>query len=458
MDEASDPQGPEKPDEAAARLSGLEEAVRASDRAELLGVLEGLHPADASDVLEQLEAEAFGEAIALLGDELSSDVLIELRGEYLENAVEALPDSAIVSAIGDLDTDDATWILESLSDDRRERILGALEPGDRTQLESALTFDEETAGRLMQREFVAAPEFWTVGHTIDHARATGDALPDHFFEVYVVDPGFKVKGAVPLGRLLRAPREVLLSAIMSPVEAEIETGMDQEEVAFLFQKYSLVSAPVVDGDGRITGMITVDDMVDVIQSENTEDLLALSGVSKADSSSSAWDAVRARAPWLGVNLVTAFVASGIISVFEHALAELVALAILMPVVAALGGNAGSQALAVTVRAISEREMEGAAASRAVRREFLTGLMNGVIFALGVGAIAWTWFRDPLLSATIAAAILVTFTFGCLSGILVPLTLKRLGTDPAVASSVFVLTLPDITAFASFLGLSSWVLL
>lgn len=458
MDEADNPERTDNPDDAAARLTGLEDAVRAFNRTELLGMLDGLHPADASDMLEQLESDAFGEAIALLGDELSSDVLIELREEYLEDAVEALPDSAIVSAIEDLDSDDATSILETLSDDRRDRILEALDPGDRTKLESALTFDEETAGRLMQREFVAAPEFWTVGHTIDHARATGDALPDHFFEIYVVDPAFKVRGAVPLGLLLRSPRDVLLSAIMSPVEAEIQTGMDQEEVAFLFQKYSLVSAPVVDDSGRITGMITVDDMVDVIQSENTEDLLALSGVNKADGSDTVLDAVRARAPWLGVNLVTAFVASGIISMFEHALAELVALAILMPVVAALGGNAGSQALAVTVRAIAEREMEGAAARRAVRRELLAGITNGFVFAFGVGAIAWVWFRDPLLSATIAAAILVTFTFGCLSGILVPLTLKRLGTDPAVASSVFVLTLTDITAFASFLGLASLVLL
>ena len=277
---------------------------------------------------------------------------------------------------------------------------------------------------------MAAPEFWTVGHTIDHARETGAALPEQFFAIYVVDPAFKVLGYVSLPALLRTPRDVKLADIMEEMEVEIETGMDQEEVAYLFQKYSLASAPVVDENGRINGMITIDDMVNV----------------------------RARAPGLGINLITAFLASGIISLFEKALNDLVALAILMPVVAALGGNAGSQALAVTVRAIAEREMDGAVARRAVLREFLTGIANGIIFAMGVALISWVWFQDMKLSLVIAIAIFLTFVWGGLAGILVPLTMKRLGADPAVASSVFVLTLTDVIAFFSFLGLATLILL
>lgn len=445
--------------EARARLVGdMQGALIDGDRRWLSRTLARMHPADASDALELLSADDFTSIVDLLGDELPSDILIELRDEYREDAVERLPDEALSAAIGDLDSDDAAAVLEDVDVSRRERILDDLAPEDRASLERALDFDEETAGRLMQREFVAAPEFWTVGHTIDHARNTGEALPEQFFSVYIIDPGFRVLGAVPLPSLLRTPRDVKLADIMEEIEAEITTDMDQEEVAYLFQKYSMVAAPVVDEAGRITGMITIDDMVDVIQEENTEDLLALSGVTSADGSDTVWESVRARAPWLGVNLLTAFLASGIISIFEPALNTYVALAILMPVVAALGGNAGSQALAVTVRAIAEREMEGAAARRAILREFLTGVTNGIIFAIGVGAIAWLWFGNARLSAAIAIAIFATFVWGCLAGILVPLTMKKLGADPAVASSVFVLTLTDIIAFLSFLGLATLLLL
>lgn len=445
--------------EAQSRLIGqMQAAIQTQDRAEASRILNELHPADAADALEQLSGDAFTSVVELLGGALPAEILIELRDEYREDAVESLPDEAVSAALGDLDSDDAMAILEDVEEDRRERILEDLAPQDRAPLERALDFDEETAGRLMQSEFVAAPEFWTVGHTIDHARATGEDLPEQFFSVYVVDPSFRILGAVLLATLLRTPRDVKLADIMDEIEAEIRTDMDQEEVAYLFQKYSMVAAPVVDEAGRITGMITVDDMVNVIQEENTEDLLALSGVSSADGSDTVWESVRARAPWLGVNLLTAFLASGIISLFEGVLDRYVALAILMPVVAALGGNAGSQALAVTVRAIAEREMEGAAARRAVLREFLTGLANGVIFAVGVGGIAWVWFGSPQLCVAISAAIFATFVWGGLAGILVPLSLKKMGADPAVASSVFVLTLTDIIAFFSFLGLATIFLL
>jgi len=436
----------------------LREAIDSGASKIVRETLEAEHPADASDLLEHLSTERFEAAVDLLGGELPAEILIELREEYREDAVEVMSDEAVVEALDELETDDATAVLEDLDEDRRERILEELEPEDRAVLEASFEFEEDSAGRLMQREFLAAPEFWTVGQTIDYARDNADDLPTDFYEIYVVDPGNKPLGYVLLSQLLRTRRDVKLADIMAMFTSDIHVDQDQEEVAYQFQKYALASAPVKDHDGRLVGMITVDDMVHVIQEENTEDLLALSGVSSADGSDTVWESVRARAPWLSINLVTAFVASGIISLFEPALNALVALAILMPVVAALGGNAGSQALAVTVRAIAEREMEGSAARRAVRREVLTGIVNGVLFALGVGVVTLIWFRSVPLALTIGVAILATFIWGCLAGILVPLTLKRMGADPAVASSVFVLTLTDIVAFLSFLGLATLVFL
>ena len=436
----------------------MRESVWEGDRRWLSRTLDRLHPADAADHLEQLSTEDFADAIELLDGQLPTDIIIELRDEYREAAVDVLSDSAVASVLDELDSDDATTILEDLEDERRERILEVLEPADRASLEQNFAYAEESAGRLMQREYYAAPEFWTVGHTIDHARENAEHLPDQFFDVYVIDPTYRLVGEVPLALLLRTPREVPLSDIMAESESSIHADMDQEEVAYQFQKYSLASAPVTDASGRLLGMITVDDMVDVIQDENTEDFLAMSGVNSADGSDTVFDSVKARAPWLAVNLFTAFIASGIISLFEGTLDAIVQLAILMPVVAALGGNAGSQGLAVSVRAIAERELEGDSARRAVVRETLTGIANGVIFAIGVAIIAFIWFQDVRLSVVIGIAMLATFIWAGFSGILVPLALKRFGADPAVASSVFVLTLTDIMAFFSFLGLATLVLL
>jgi magnesium transporter len=310
----------------------------------------------------------------------------------------------------------------------------------------------------MQTEFVAVPEYWTVGHAIDHARELGEELPEVFYEIYVIDPAYRLQGIVQLATLMRTPREVQLSDIMTDPLSDIRTDMDQEEVAFQFQKYSLASAPVKDTAGRLVGMITVDDMVDVIQEEAEEDLFSLLNVSSADGADSVVDTVRARAPWLAVNLITAFIASGIISLFEGTLNQVVQLAILMPVVAALGGNAGSQGLVVAVRAIAERQLEGDAVRRAILREALSGVVNGLLFAVGVGLVALVWFHNVELSIVLGIAMLATFLWAAFSGILVPLGLKKLGADPAVASSVFVLTLTDVMAFFSFLGLATLVLL
>ena len=439
-------------------IAELREAIDAGAAKQVRGLLEAEHPADASDFLEQLSSERFEAVMDLLGGDLPADILIELREEYREDAVEVMSDEAVVEALDELETDDATAVLEDLDEDRRERILEELEPEDRAVLEASFDFEEDTAGRLMQREFLAAPEFWSVGQTIDYARENAEDLPTDFYEIYVVDPTNRPLGYVLLSQLLRTERDVQLADIMETFHSDIHVDQDQEEVAYQFQKYALASAPVKDHDGRLVGMITVDDMVHVIQEENSEDLLALANVSSADGSDTVWESVKARAPWLGINLITAFIASAIIALFEGTLDRLVQLAILMPVVAALAGNAGSQGLAVAVRAIAEREMEGKAGRRAVVRETLTGLVNGVIFAIGVGLVAFFWFSDVKLAVVLAAAMLASFAWAGVSGILVPLALKRMGADPAVASSVFVLTLTDTMAFFSFLGLATLFLL
>ncbi|MDG1825059.1 MAG: magnesium transporter [Henriciella sp.] len=440
------------------KLADLRHAIQTENQGWVSGTLEEMHPADASDLLEQLSSDQFEDVVELLDGELPSDVLIELRDEYREDAVDAMTDEAVVEALDDLDSDDAIAVLEDLDDVRRERILDELEPEDRAVLEAGFVYDEDTAGRLMQRDFLAAPEFWTIGQTIDFARKHADELPTDFYEIYVVDPMNKPIGYVLLSQLLRLGRDVKLADVMETMHSNIDVDMDQEEVAYQFQKYSLASAPVKDHSGRLVGMITVDDMVHVIQEENTEDLLALSNVSSADGSDTVWDSVKARAPWLGFNLITAFIASGIIAMFEGTLEQIVQLAILMPVVAALAGNAGSQGLAVAVRAIAEREMEGDAGRRAIVRETLTGLVNGVIFAVGVSIIAFIWFQSIPIAGVIGVAMLLSFIWAGISGIVVPLALKKFGADPAVASSVFVLTLTDVMAFFSFLGLATLVLL
>jgi len=439
-------------------LDDLADAVDERDIRWLSRTLKRMHPADAADALEALPYDTFEEAVELLGGELPPEILIELRDSYREGAVDMLPDTAVAQALDELDSDDATTILEDLEEDRRERILEDLAPVDRAELERSLAFEEETAGRLMQTEFVAVPEFWTVGQTIDHARNLGTDLPEVFYEIYVIDPGYRLKGIVSLASLLRQPRDTALEDIMHEPTTELNTSTDQEDVAFQFQKYSLASAPVTDDAGRLVGMITVDDMVDVIHDEHNEDLLALSNVSSADASDTVFETVKARLPWLGINLFTAFIASAIISMFEGAIEELVALAILMPVVAALGGNAGSQGLAVAVRAIASRQLDGSASRRAILREVMAAAINGLLIGAGVGLIAIFWFGDTALGLVIAIAMFGTFLWAGLSGILVPLGLKRLGADPAVASSVFVLTLTDVMAFFSFLGLATLVLL
>jgi len=421
-------------------------------------LLDGLHPADIADLIEQLNSEQQEELARIAPDVLNGEVLANLQWDTREVVAAELDPAHLAAAIQELDSDDATLLVEELDDALREQVLAEVPEEDRAALESSLSFDEETAGRLMQREFVAAPDFWTVGHTIDHMRAAGDELPELFFDVYVVNTGFEPVGAVPVSRLMRSKRDVKLAEIMEEVRIRIEPDTDQEDVAYYFEKYHLISAPVVDASGRLSGMLTVDDMVEVIQEENKEDMLALAGVNEAGLTDTVLESVKSRAPWLLVNLGTAILASGVIALFDTAISQLVALAVLMPIVASMGGNAGTQSLAVAVRAIASRDLTSANARRVIIREMLTGTFNGLIFAVVMGVVAGLWFQNWALAAVIAIAMVINLACAGLAGILVPMGLKRFGADPAVSSSVFVTTVTDVVGFFAFLGLAAMVLL
>jgi magnesium transporter len=427
------------------------------DAPELRRLLKDLHPADLADVVERLPEEALKRLMRLVGPELPSAFLADVEWETRERVLELLPADYVGRALGELDTDDAAAVAADLDEDKLEQALAAADDETRLAVEQGLAADEDTAGRLMQRELVAAPEFWTVGDAIDHMRSEDTELPETFFELYVVDPGFRPVGAVALSTLLRARRETRLAEIMRAPQALIRPEMDQEEVAFVFQKYHLASAPVVDEGGRLTGVVTIDDIVHVISDESEEDLLKLSGVSDASQSDTVARSIRARAPWLGLNLFTGLASASVIALFGGEIEKVVALAVLMPIVASVGGNAGTQALAVAVRAIASRDLTAANAFRHVWRELFTGFCNGVMMAVLLAAVAGVWFANAGISLAVGLAIVINLTVAGLAGILVPLTLRRFGADPAVSSSVFVTFVTDFTGFLAFLGLASVIL-
>lgn len=436
----------------------LKLALEMEDDVSMLASLEGLHPADFADQLEELTSEERVELISRAPQLISGDLLAELKDEVVEDILPLLPAAQIADALTLIDNDDATQIVEEMDDAQREDVMEALKPTDRAALEASLAFDDETIGRLMQREFVAAPRFWSVGDTIDHMRTTGEELPDLFFNIYVIDADFKPLGYVPVSRLMRLPRDVTLESVVESLIVTIGQDLDQEEAAYFFEKYHLISAPVVDKDGRMVGMMTVDDIIHIIQNENKEDILALAGVNDAGLTDTALSTVKSRAPWLFVNLLTAVLASVVIAQFDYAISQIVALAVLMPIVASMGGNAGTQALTVAVRALTERDLTSRTAWRAVRREALAALIIGLIFAVVLALIAFVWFGDPQLALVAFIAMIINHVFAGLAGVSVPLILKHLGADPAVASSVFVTTVTDIVGFFAFLGFAAIMLL
>ncbi|MGQ0531509.1 MAG: magnesium transporter [Caulobacteraceae bacterium] len=420
--------------------------------------LANLDPADIADVIEHVPLETARSIAKMVGRYLPPEFLAELSWERREEILPQLPADYVGRALGQLDTDDAAAVAADIDEKQLGKVLAAADEDTRLAVEEALSFDEETAGRLMQREYVAAPEGGTVGDVIDRMREDSAELPDEFFEVYIVDALMRPIGAVRVSSLLRTRRETPLVEIMRSPLILIRPEMDQEEVAQTFQKYHMASAPVVDEAGRLSGMVTVDDIVDVISEESEEDLLKLAGVSEAAQTDSVFRSVRARAPWLMVNLGTALVASSVIRMFEGSITQLATLAVLMPIVASMGGNAGTQALAVAVRAIASRDLTESNAPRYILREAMTAMSNGVLLATLLGAVVWVWFNNPLLSVAIALAILINFACAGLAGILVPLTLRRFGADPAVSSSVFVTFVTDLVGFLAFLGLATVILL
>jgi magnesium transporter len=438
----------------------VEKVVDAADRADgarLADLLGDLHPADVADLMGFLTAEHRGVVVLALPPELLADTLPELDDGIREEVLERVPHLTLAEALQELDSDDAAAVVEDLEDDQRERVLAAMPEVDRAAIESSLGYAEDSAGRLMQREVMAAPLFWTVGDTIDHLRLQGDDLPELFFDIYVVDPLNKPIGGVPVSRLLRASRQTLLTDLMEPIN-EIDVGQDQEEVAYVFEKYHLISAPVVDAAGRLVGQLTVDDVVNIIQEENREDLLRLGGVADAGRDASVFRVVRSRFPWLIVNLGTAVVASLVIGLFQREIETLVALAVLMPIVASIGGNAGTQALTVAVRSLAARELTASNALRIVVREVLVGLTNGAAIAVLLAGVAAIWFGMPLLSLVIAVAVVVNLLAASLAGTLIPLVLDRLDRDPAVSSPVFVSWITDTVGFFVFLSLAGLLLM
>ncbi|MFA7414965.1 MAG: magnesium transporter [Rhizobium sp.] len=413
-----------------------------------------LHESELGDLIEAIQPDQRLALVRILGDDFDLTALTEVDEAIRLQIVEQMSNQQIATAIGDLDSDDAVYILEDLDHEDREEILAQLPFTERVRLRRALDYPESSAGRRMQTEFVAVPPFWTVGQTIDYMRDEED-LPESFTQIFVIDPTFKLLGTIDLDRILRTKRQAKVETIMRETSHPIPAEMDQEEAAQVFEQYDLLSAAVVDENGRLVGVLTIDDVVDVIQEEAEEDLMRLGGVGDEELSDTIPETSKSRVPWLLVNLLTAILAASVISLFSATIEQIVALAVLMPIVAGMGGNAGSQTMTVTVRALATRDLDIHNAWRVVRREAGVGLLNGMIFGILIGVVAGFWFQDADIGGIIATAMLINMFAAAIAGILIPLFLDRIGTDPAVASAVFVTTVTDITGFFTFLGLATW---
>jgi magnesium transporter len=429
------------------------ERVEAGDDEGARALVEPLHPADLADLFELVDRDDRRALAAALADMLDGEVLSEMNDWVREELIDALDPRQVAELAGELETDDAVAIIEDMEEEDQRAVLRALDPDDRAAIEEALSFPEESAGRLMQRDLIAVPEHWTVGQVIDYLRAD-DGLATDFWEIYVVDPGHRPIGVVLLSWVLRTPRHIPMADLMQREQTLIPVDMDQEEVALRFQKYALISAAVVDQSGRLVGMITVDDIVHIIQEEASEDALLLSGVGEGDINEPVFDSYKARVRWLIANLGTALVASSIIGIFEATIEQMVALAILMPIVAGVGGNAGTQTLAVTVRALATNQLTASNTMRAIAREIRIAVLNGITVAIVIGIAVGFFFQSPMLGGVIASAMLTNIVIAGLAGVFVPLTLERFGTDPAVGSSIFVTMITDSMGFFVFLGLAA----
>jgi len=437
-----------KPDFVKAVIASLDDG----DDESTYDLVEPLHPADIADLFELVDSEYRGPLAGAITDLMGADVIAELNDYVRDQVIERLPAAQVAEFAGQLETDDAVAIIEDLEEEDQRAVLDELDPEDRAAIEDALSFPEESAGRLMQRDLVAVPEHLTVGQLIDYLRENGD-LTTEFWEIFIVDPTHRPVGTCQLSWILRTPRHIALSDVMKREQTLIPTDMDQEEVALRFQKYALISAAVVDPAGRLVGQITVDDIIHIVSEEAGEDILRLSGAGEGDINEPIRESYRARVRWLVANMGTAVVASAIIALFGTAIEQMVALAVLMPIVASIGGNAGTQTMAVAVRALATNQLTQSNTMRIIGREVRVALLNGLTIAVLIGLGAGAIFASPALGAVIALAMLINILVAGMAGVLVPVVFDRLDQDPAVASSVFVTMITDSMGFFAFLGLA-----
>jgi len=430
---------------AASLQSGDAKAVR-----DLAG---DLRDADLADLIEALPAEQRYALIEVLGKQFSPTALSELEEPVRDQVLEAMPNEQVAKALRELDSDDAVYLLEDMEASDQTEILSKLPREERIALRRSLDYPEDSAGRLMQSQVIAVPPFWSVGQTIDYMREEDD-LPNSFSEIFVVDADYHLVGSVPLNRLLRSKRPVHIKDLMETDVHPVTAEEDQEEVARDFERYDLYSAPVVDEEGRLVGVVTVDDVMAVLQEEAEEDIHRLGGVGDESVTDTIWRTTRGRFIWLLVNLATAILASWVISLFDATIEQMVALAVLMPVVASMGGNAGTQTMTVAVRALATRELGRVNAPRIITRETVVGLLNGFLFAIIMGTVTYLWFGSDVLGAVIAAAMIINLLIAGLAGILIPMALDAMDIDPAVASAVFLTTVTDVVGFFAFLGLAA----
>ena len=439
-------------------VDAILQAVEAGDTAAIETAMEPLHAADIADILEQIGGADRARLLSLWSRGIDGEILSELDESIREEVIEALPREVLTEALRALDSDDVVDIIEDLEEPQKELILGALDDSDRAVVTQLLTYPENSAGRLMQREVVTAPEDWTIGQAIDFLRGAVK-LPVQFYHVILIDPRWHPVGYVTLGKILSSERDVMLRAITEDSFRTISVMEEEGDVAYAFNQYHLISAPVVDADDRLVGVITIDDAMSVLDEEHEEDVLRLAGVGEESSiSDGVIETVRQRTPWLFINMLTAILASTVIAQFSTSIQAMVALASLMPIVASMGGNAGTQSLTVAVRALATKDLTSANAGRIVRRELGVGLVNGGVFATLMGATSYLWFGSILLALVMGMALIVNLVAAALAGVLVPLALEKLDFDPALSSGTFVTTVTDVVGFFAFLGLATLVLL
>ncbi len=430
------------------------DAVRCEDTDIVHAALDDLSTADIAELLSKIKDEDRQELLSMYGEAIDPEIFAELDQELSRAVLSAMSAADVAQIISELVSDDALVLIETLDPEFRREIIKKLSAKTRLVLEEGLSFPEDSAGRLMRRELVAIPEFWTVGKTIDYLRTASDTLPEEFFDIFIIDPAHHLTGEIPLNRLLRAKRSEKIKDLSLEETHPVRAETDQEEVAHMFRRDDIISAPVVDESGRLIGVITIDDVIDVIDEEAQEDILRMAGVDQGDLYRAVISTTGMRFRWLFINLLTAILASVVISFFGATIEEIVSLAILMPIVASMGGNAGTQALTVAVRAIATHELTGMNTWRVIWKETLVGTLNGILFATLTGILAALWFASPILGLVIAMAMIINLVVAGLSGAGIPLLLHRMGSDPAVSSTVLLTTVTDVIGFLSFLGLAA----